>query len=264
MSHVEQGELQAYLDGEVTTSARAQIDSHIQSCGACAEQLEQLRSAATLFAFMMRGSDAPAPTAAALAEIQTVVPDVPRRRFALTRSALTRAAIFMVGFAALASAAIPGSPVRSWLSNALQTVGVIDKAPAPAVVPAVPAPTEATANIPTDEAALAIQPADGHVRVILTNVLTGATIRVRLIDGERATVQALGGATRARFRTGPGRIEVIGVQKGEVAVEIPRSAWDARVEADGRMLFQKDREKVRVADPAQIGTNSEFVFKPRR
>jgi hypothetical protein len=52
-------------------------------------------------------------------------------------------------------------------------------------------------------------------------------------------VEANGAAAHARFRTGRGRIEVVDVRSGEITVEIPRSALGARVEVDGKVIFQK-------------------------
>ena len=146
--------------------------------------------------------------------------------------------MLILGLAALASAAIPGSPVRNWITGALRSAGILGtptstvQAPAPAAIPeSVPA---APAN-----AAISIQPAAGRIVVILSEVAKEATVRVKLIDGDRAQVQTSGGAERARFSTGPGRIELRGVTKGEVTVELPRNAQAARVEVDGKVLYQR-------------------------
>lgn len=262
MTHVEQGELQAYLDGEVGMRSRAQIESHIHTCQACAAELEELRDAARVFAFAMRRSDAEAPTVSALAAVSAARGDVVRRRFSLSRASLSKAAIFLIGFAALASAAIPGTPLHRWIASALSSTA---PAPAPAppatVEPAAepaPAPVAAPSEAP---AALSIMPNEGRVVVILTDVAADAVIRVRLVDSDRAVVQATRGAAHARFRTGPGRIEVVGVHSGEVSVDLPRGASDARVETDGRVLFQRDHEQIRLGAAAATGTNSEYVFK---
>ena len=260
MTHIESGELQAYLDEEVAAGSRAQIDRHLRACTECATEVKELRAASSLFASLLHAADAAAPVMQARAIVAAQRTDTPRKRMAFSRSALAKAAVLMLGFAALASAAIPGSPVRAWISDAL-------RGSRPAVVPT-PAPVEvspsaaAPAATPgTDEAALSIEPADGRVLILLSGVTGETTIRVRLVDSDRALVQTSGGAAHARFRTGPGRIEVLGIEKGEVTIEMPRSVIDARVEVDGRVLFQKDHDQLRLSEPRLPGANSEFVFK---
>jgi len=242
MIHIEQGELQAYLDEEATLGARAHIDSHVEACAACAAELDRMRAASALFATAIRGADTQAPVFAAQAAVSAARRQARRQRFAFSRGALLRAALFMIGFAALASAAIPGSPVRSWISTALRSMRIT-----PAIeIPARRTP-DARAITPTVEsvtgaAALSIRPVDGRVRVVLTDVAFDANIHVRLYDGDRAVVQASGAASRARFRTSPGRLELVGVGNGEVTIDLPRSATDARVEADGRVLYPKSND----------------------
>lgn len=239
MTHVEQGELLAYLDNEVTASSRAAIETHLHGCTVCAAELSELRSAAALFTRLARASDTEAPIAKARSAVTAARTDAARRRFALSRSALAKAAVFTIGFAALASAAIPGSPLRKWISNALnraEPTPAIQTAPAP-TVPA-PAPSPSPAPSASDEAALSIQPVDGRVRIILSDVGQSASVRVRLVDSDRAVVQASGAAAHGRFRTGPGRIELVGVPDGVVTIDLPRNVKDMRVEVDGKVLFQ--------------------------
>jgi hypothetical protein len=262
MRHVETGELQAYLDHEVTSDVRARIESHIHACAACAAELEQVRAHATLFATALNAVDMPAPAFTAFAAI-TAARRAERKRPALfSRAALSRAAVLVIGLGAVASATLPGSPVRTWISDALRSIGVISTpaptpapAPAPGSVPAAPLAPETGVNT------LSIQPAEGRVRVILTDVADDATIRIRLVSSNRANVQATGGAATARFRTAPGSLEVIGIEKGIVAIDLPRSVLDASVEADGRTLFRKRGEQLQLNQPVSTSKNSEFVFR---
>lgn len=243
MNHLEQGELQAYLDGEASLGTRAQIDTHIKTCGACATELAELRAAASLFATAMRGADAQAPTFTAHAAVSAARGAGTRGRFAYSRAALSRAAVLLVGCAALATAAIPGSPVREWITSALHTIGIAPHTQARAIpvsntVPGVVALPEAAAG----PATLSIQPVAGRVRVILSNVDASTTIHIRLVDGSRVVIQATGAAARARFRTGPGSAELIGVGKGDITIDLPRTVTDARVEADGKVLFPRNND----------------------
>jgi hypothetical protein len=240
MAHMDEGTLQAYLDDEVT--ARAEIEQHLAVCTECAAELGRLQTAAQLFATAMGRVDVKAPTGAALAEVSVRRPQplrVPRQPRRFAGMPLARAAMFVIGIAAVACAAIPGSPVRALIVSALRTVtGQADEkvvTPQQGVEPAEP-----VFDTRTDvAAALSIQPSGGRVLIVLTRVAPEATVRVTESDNNRATVEAIGAAAHARFRTGAGRIEVVDVPSGEVRVEIPRSALGARVEVDGKVIFQK-------------------------
>lgn len=245
MNHIEQGELQAYLDSEATLGARSQIDSHIKTCESCTHELNNLRAAASLFTSALRGTDAQAPTFAAHAAVSAARGGGRPRRFAFSRVALSRAAVLLIGFAALASAAIPGSPMRGWITTALRTIGIgthIETVSAPPAGSVPVAPANQTAAGP---ATLSIQPIAGRVRVVLSDVDPAATIHIRVIDGDRVVIQASGAAAHARFRTGPGSAELIGVGKGEITIDLPRAATDARVKADGKVLFPRSNDKLK-------------------
>jgi hypothetical protein len=240
MMHVAEGDLQAYLDAEVTAGARADIDRHLHSCSTCAAELARMRSAAQLFHNALRDSDVAAPVLAAQARFahahrseRTLIRPRPRRAFA-------RAAMFVVGLGAVASAAVPGSPVRAWISDALTRAGLLDE-PQSAAAPVLPEEAPAVQRDAIESTALAIEAVDGRIRIILRNVKPGATISVRVVDSDRALVEATGLAAKARFRTGAGLLEVDGIQGGSVVVDIPRSARDALVQQDGRTIFRTGR-----------------------
>ena len=241
MAHIEEGVLQAYLDDEV--GARAEIDAHVQGCAECAAELDRLRRASSLFASAMQRVDVAVPAAAAPhahpgARGASGSIDISTKRSRLSVP-LARAAMLLFGFAAAASATIPGSPVRAWLGDALRTVGVLEQEqPAAPVVPETPASAGAV-DQGDDAAAVSIEPADGRIRIILTSVSADANVHIRIVEADRAFVQATGAAARARFITGPGRIEMIGVGKGEIEIEMPASVMDASVVADGRVLYEK-------------------------
>jgi anti-sigma factor RsiW len=260
MRHVETGELQAYLDHEVTSKVRADIESHINACAACATELNLVRAHASLFATAINAVDAPAPAFTALAAI-TAARRAERKRPALvSRTALSRAAVILIALGAIASATLPGSPVRSWISDALRSIGVLSQ-PAPAPAPSTES-VPATALAPeTGVNTLSIQPTEGRVRVILTDVADNATIRIRLVSSNRANVQATGGAAAARFKTAPGRVEVVGIEQGMVAIDLPRNVLDATVEADGRILFRKRGDEIQTSQPLSTSKNTEFVFR---
>jgi anti-sigma factor RsiW len=243
MTHIDEGVLQAYLDAEVTAGARAEIDKHLQGCSDCAAELGRMQGAALLFSNAVRHTDVQAPVLMAQARFAGVRK---LERKAITapsfgpRRAFARAAMFIVGLAAVAGAAVPGSPVRAWISDALTRAGLLDE-PQSAAAPASPAEVPAVPRDATESTALAIDPVDGRVRVILKNVKPEAEVSVRMIDGPRVVVEATGAAARARFRTGSGSLEMSGVEGGTIVVQIPRGILDGRVEQDGKVIFKTGR-----------------------
>jgi anti-sigma factor RsiW len=236
MMHVEEGTLQAYLDAEVTAGARTDIDKHLHSCSDCAVQLERLRQASAVFAAAVREADVVAPVLAAQARFVTARRFEPALVAPRPRRAFARAAMFIVGLGAVASAALPGSPVRAWIGDALTRAGLLDDTQS-AAAPVLPAEAPAVQR-DAESTALGIEAVDGRVRIVLRNVRPQATVSVHLVNGDRTIVEASGAAAKARFRTGAGLLEVDGVSGGSVVVQIPKSLIQASVEQDGRTIFK--------------------------
>ena len=235
MTHVEEGVLQAYLDAEVSAGARVDIDKHLQSCTACTAELHRMRTASQLFANALRDADVMAPMLPAQARIvaarklERPTTSLPAPR---PRRALARAAMFIVGLAAVASAAVPGSPVRAWISSALTRAGLLDE-PQSAAAPEVPAEAPAVPRSGPDATSFFIDAVDNRVQIVLTDIGSDVTVRVEQSDGTRASVET---SEAARFSRTSGRFEVIGVKSGAITVRIPRGL-DAVVEQDGKTIF---------------------------
>jgi hypothetical protein len=199
-----------------------------------------MHDAARLFSSAIRESDVIAPVLPAQARFATarrlerpLVRPQPRRAFA-------RAAMFIVGLGAVASAAVPGSPVRAWLSEALTRVG-LREAPQAVQAPPLPEPEPVVQEDAAASTTLAIDAVDGRVRIVLKNVSAEANVSVRVVDSTRAIVEATGAAAQARFRTGAGLLEVDGIGGGSVVVEIPRSVSNAVVLRDGQTIYRTGR-----------------------
>jgi anti-sigma factor RsiW len=272
MSHPAEGTLQAYLDGELPRADRAEVERHLEGCAPCRDAAEGLRAAAASLTGALALLDRPAPTERALAAAS-------RQRWRRwvgvdAGQVLRRAAVLVLGVATVASATVPGSPVRGWIAGLLHG-GAPASAPAGGSVAAggpggatgVPAPAagapEAGAAPDASAAGVSVLPELGRVRVVLTAPSPDLRIRVRLSDDPYSDVRATGLASGARFRTGPGRVEVSGAGAGEVEVVIPRGARSAVVEVDGRAYFRKDGEGIRLLAPASDSSDSEVVFTVR-
>jgi hypothetical protein len=241
--HLAEGTLQALLDGGLPPVELAAAEAHLAACGECAGALRELRALNERAAALLAVGDVPAPVAQAQMSLRA------RRarqgHWGDARKALLRAAILVLGVAGVAAAAVPGSPVRAWVEQAVlpQKKATLTPGPAPA-----PPPRVAAASSPTG---ISIRPDAGTVRVVLTGASPRLRVTARLVDGDRAGVLARGPAmSGARFRTAPGRIEVVDAGAGEIEVEIPRAARTATVEVNGRVLVAKDGDSLRVLAPA--------------
>ncbi|HYH79659.1 MAG TPA: zf-HC2 domain-containing protein [Longimicrobium sp.] len=246
--HLGEGTLQALLDGELAPPDRAAAEAHLGACPACAAELREMRTVNERAAGLLARTDVPAPVAQAQMAMRA------RRmrpaRFGGMRQALLRAAVLVMGVAGVAAAAVPGSPVREWIAETIlprpKQAAAPTLRPAPAPAPA-PAPEAAPAGV-------SIRPEKGSVRVVLTGASPRLEIVARLVDGDRAGVVARGpAAAGARFRTSPGRIEVLGARDGSVEVQLPRGADRASVEVNGRVYVAKQGESLVLLPPATAG-----------
>lgn len=255
MTHPGEGTLQEMLDGELPPGARAGVEAHLASCPACAGELAELRGLTERTSALLGLVEAVPPVLAAQARFAR------HRRgggaLAEARRALPRAAVLVLAVAgAAAAAAIPGSPAREWVRG----LGVAERPAQPAPVqPAPPAPPAAPAE--TAPKAVSILPSEGRVRIAVSASSPELRVRARLAPVERAEVTATGAAATARFRTGPGRIEVLGAGPGELVITLPADAGSAFVEVNGRVLAAKEGAELRSLAPRVAGTATEPVFR---
>jgi anti-sigma factor RsiW len=256
MTHPDEGALQALADGELARPERDAAEAHLAACAECAALLARLRHEGARASALLGVGDAAPPMLAALAAFhrRRRAPRVAAAPAAGLRRALPRAAVLVLALAGAAAAAVvPGSPVREWVG----APGVEEREEAPAApAPDVPAPERARAD-----KAVSIAPADGRVRVAVTGASPELRVRVRVGDEARAQVTATGGAAGARFRTSPGRIEVMGAGPGELVVHLPSGEASAHVEVNGRVVAAKENGVLRALAPAVAGSSGEPVFR---
>lgn len=253
MEHPAEGTLLEWLDGGLPPSRRTAVQDHVAGCGSCALELERLRGLAAVFDGAMGLLDPPAPAATAYAAVQR------RRRSAWGahgRRALARAALLVLGVAGIASATLPGSPVRRWIEERFGA-GAAD--PARTLPPSADSARRAPAAEPL--AGVEILPQDGRVRVVLNDIGPALRVRVRLADGEYVDVRGTGAAADAQFRTAPGRVSVTGAAGGEIHVALPRQVRHATVVAGGRTFLVKEGDQIRVLAPAADTTGPEIIFR---
>ena len=271
MAHPSEGVLQAFIDGELAADERARVSAHLEQCADCRSEVEQLSVAAAAFAGAVGayGALADLPRARAAIQSRTAAARRPRMlrliprehtRVTAVRRALLRAAVLVLIAAGAVSAAVPGSPVRRFFVNLWQQTSRLFVASRPAA-PAVRHPLAPTSvPAPAPPAGVSVLPLDGQITVLVHAPAPGLRVHVRVVDTDRASVEASGPATTAHFRTAPGRIEVTGGGAGDLRVGIPRAATRAAVDVDGKPLFSKSGDLLRRLAPAET-TSGEAVFE---
>jgi hypothetical protein len=258
MSHATEGMLQAYLDEEVTGAARHGIAEHLGACAACAAELDALRVLNARAATALAALDRPVAVEPALRTYRASRTTVAagRRRVRWWRGSLARAAMLVLVVTGLASAAIPGLPVRQWLANAWDRVATFfvgDREPIALEPPIVEAQLES---------GVAILPHLGRIQVARNGVASEATIRIELVDGPRAAVT--GAAPGAHFSTARGWIEGTSLGAGEIVVELPVAARTAIVEVNGVLVATKEGDGLVAHAPTFHMTQTELRLRPGR
>lgn len=237
MTHLDEGTLQAFLDGELPVRERAGAAEHLLVCDGCRDELDSLRRSNAVLAGGLGQLDVPAPAAAP--------PSGARRRLGFGGRSLVRAAVLVLVVAAAASATVPGSPVREWIVEAVR--------PAPVPVEA-PRPEPQVVNAPAPEAPPApvgVALAEAREVDVLVSGLEDATIRLLRTDASGVSVSAVGTLRDPIFRIGSDRIQVVGGSGGELVVEIPRGAGLVRLVVDGRRYAEVVRGTLRLLEPGE-------------
>ncbi len=259
--HVDEGTLQALLDGELSAPDRQAAEAHLAACAECAAELRALSALEERLGALLGQADHPAPVAQAQMRFRARRAAAGQQRFGgEARRALLRAATLVLGLAGVAAASVPGSPVRAWIEDAVlpaeraaQQPAAAAEAPPPAA--AAPAPV---AEAPTG---VSMRPRRGAMHVVLTDAAPGLLVRVRLVEDAEARVFATGEARGARFRVELGRIEIAGAGAGEVTVELPRGATTASVSANGDGYVVKEGGGLRKTAPAADPASPEVAFR---
>ena len=259
MSHAADGLLQAYLDGEVTGEAEAELREHLSACARCHAELGELRAASSLFSTAAHHLDDVAPAPATEQAWWRLRSRVPRRRLP-GAGLLARAAGLVLLVSGGVLALVPDSPLRrlaeEWFGGDAPVAAPAVEQP---VAPAVPEPElrEPSAGMP----GVTLVPADGRVQLRVWSMAPGATVRVDLVEGERVSVQTEGEAQDVRFRSGSGRIEVMNLGTAHVSIRIPRSLAFASLEVDGRQWLFKDGDQLRLTGPVVQQSENGMVFR---
>ncbi len=227
MGHLDEGTLHACLDGELDPAAEASAQRHLEECAECAERF---REAAGASRFVSDALEVLGPPHATDEHRWEVRRSWARRRSGAHRRRLSAAAAVLVLFAGGALSAHPSSPVRGWVAS-------VWGGDEPAV-----------ATVQTEESersGVASELRDGRVVVELRSVPSGTEVRVRMVEGSRASLDVVG---EALYSTAPGRL-MAEVRSGRVEVSVPSGAAEASVEANGRTLLRIRNGEVDLPGP---------------
>ncbi|HEX8455487.1 MAG TPA: hypothetical protein VF647_25635 [Longimicrobium sp.] len=245
MEHPADGTLLEWIDGRLPGSTAVALELHVGGCRACTAEAERLRLLSSTFERALDVLDPAVSTQMAYAVLQ-------RRRarwMPRGRRALARAAVLLLAVAGIASATLPGSPVRGWIGERFGGAAEMPSSVRPPAAPAEPL------------AGVEILPREGSVHVVLANAGAGLRVRVRLADAEYVDVRGTGAAAGARFRTAPGRITVDGADGGEIHIALPRRLRNAVVTVEGRTYLVKEGEQMRVLTTGVDTAGPELVFR---
>lgn len=267
MSHPTEGELQSYLDGEVSAAARAEVEAHLAGCSVCAGQLAELRTYAYTFSGATSLLNGVAPNLnSARAEVRAR--DLRARswknRVAFSRDVLLKAAVLVLGLTTAVVAAVPGSTlnrlVRAVWSD---TVDLIRGERAPAVVIPAAEPERPAGPQVEELAQFRVIPAEGRVEISIVQPARGTRVHVQLIESERAVVELGGEAATARFSSGAGRFQISGGGRGDVRVLLPRDLPNAVIEINGRRMVTKQGPDLQFHGQTADTVGAELVFPAR-
>ncbi len=263
--HPEDGRLMALLDGELSGPTADRLEEHLEACESCRRRRDELVRASELLTRELEDRDVEVPPADPLAVRRVAhyrtaergradpAPDDGDRRAdgdrrgrsdagrhgggRLARSTLWKAAVLVLGVGAVASAAVPGSPVEGWIGDAVQALASsFSGEPEPADSPAAD-----TAGRPAAAQGVSVPVSDRAV-VRITDPAPGLRVHVRPVEDSLLSVLATG----ARYRAGDGTIEVLGADRPALRIELPTGPGTARIMAGEVLLLERVDGRLRV------------------
>jgi hypothetical protein len=245
MIHIDDGVLRAFLDDELPSSEAAAIRTHVLDCGACRARRDELGRAADVVAsalgLLPSGEPAADSWDRVRTSLSTPLPGRGERRgggFG-TRWMARAAGIVLFTAGGAAAALLPGSPLRTWLTD--------DPVPIETAVTEV-----AAASTPGIRSAVASERAD-----VALVAPAGVEVAVHRA-GDRAGVF---GPEEARFRIEGDRLYAESTI-GPLRVELPPSVRDAVVTVNG-VLRVELRDGVMVTAPESLGDEPDLLVRFR-
>lgn len=230
MSHLDVGAITTLRDrGLVDDDVR----HHAETCPVCRQALDDARERQDEVEQLLRTLDAPGSLDVEAAK-RKVRLRLDRKREAVYRPrplfsfALGRAAALLLVAAGVAYA-LPGSPLRSWLTDGDGAEGV----PTSTV--------EGAAATAFEGVQVAVPP--GGLRIALLDVAADMPMEVRWVEGGQARIA---GGPGARYAVSEGRTEAR-VASGPIRLELPLSGAPVTVEADGLVVLTRSDAGIEIS-----------------
>jgi anti-sigma factor RsiW len=258
--HLDEGRMQALLDGELPGDEERLARSHLASCASCRHLLDEAGHRMALVAGALGVLDVPVPLLPAREAVRRRIDPragaAPRgstgdRRQYRHDSRWLRAAAVVLVAAGVGASALPGSPVREWLTRAWPGT------PGPVAPAAAPEALSGATPSETPEVAVFLTPNAGQVRVDLAGLPPGSVVRVEMVHGEAAAVFAPDGS---RFETAPGRLHA-SIEGDRVRVEFPRGVPWAVLWVNGERYLTRSGDRLEVQGPGSMLPGDTILFR---
>lgn len=245
--HPADARLLAHLDGELGEADARRVAEHLEACDACRRRRDELRAASDRLGRGLSALDVEAPDGDPLSIRRAARYRTAERGGAGQgetrpggrpgRSAVWKAAVLVLGVGAAASAAVPGSPVEGWISDAVRAlVSTFSDGPA----------TTASPGREVQEADAGPQgvsiPVGDRAVVRIHDAAPGLRVHVRPVEDSLLSVVARG----ARYRAGDGVVEVVGPDRPDLRIDLPASAGTVRITAGDALLVERVDGRLRV------------------
>jgi hypothetical protein len=222
--HLDEDRLQRLLDGELPAADEASVRAHLFGCTECRRRVAEARRETAEVEFLFGALDHETPPVAAQAVIDAARAVAPRPRDSWW--ARVAAGFAIAAILAGAAYAIPGSPLRGWVTAVVQWVGT--RSGPDARSPSAPA---------VGTAGIAVAPGASFV-IEFTTFQRAGTAHITLTDTIDLTLHAIGGA--ATFDSDLDRLVVDNRgSSAEFQIEIPRTAPRVEIRLGGEAAFLK-------------------------
>lgn len=231
--HLDEEGVQRLIDGELAPDPERVARAHLAACAECREAVARAEREAAEVRTLLGQLDEPVPAPAPILSFPAMPTPRPTRP-ELGRSPrplqLAAGLLLLLGLAG-AAAALPGSPVRSWMAALRERLSGGNPSSPTALPVSVPAPDTAASGIAV--------PADEPLLIVFARAQAAGAARITLTDGIRVVVRAPQGA--ASFSSGAGRLTIDNrAAAAGYEIEIPRSAPRVEVRVGDRQLFLKE------------------------
>lgn len=237
--HPDEGQLLAWMDGELSPRQAADLEAHTRACEVCERRLSDFDVASTSLSHMLNVDGAVPRRAAAAVRRRWL-----RRRFIRP---LPVAAVLVLLFTGGALAMVPGSPLRSWIE------GLRHRPSTSAWTPSVPALVPQLSLVSPDSIDIVVQePRD----TLDLELVRSAGRRIR-VETDRAHVHARLQLGTARLTIDPGTARVLRIRfpnTARVRVLLGGSVLASSGKgANGRLPSSRDSVTSMRVDPVADG-----------